>query len=77
MRYLEEPARLAQNHPVTRRNGSGDTPRHTQDSDFGLKVEMLPPEALKAYPGNARTHSKKQVRLMPKASSGSASATRC
>src|SRR5271154_865296 len=62
MRYLEAPARLAQNHLVTHRDGYGDTPSHALNSDTCLKVEMLPPEALKAYPGNARTHSRKQVR---------------
>jgi hypothetical protein len=50
MRYLEHdtPARLAQSH--------------TPNPDPCLKVEMLPPEALKAYSGNARTHTKKQIR---------------
>jgi DNA modification methylase len=62
MRCLEEPARLAQDHPVTHRYGSGDSPSHAPNSNACLKVEMLPTEALKAYPGNARTHSKKQIR---------------
>jgi hypothetical protein len=62
MRCLEQPARLAQDHPVTHRNGYGDTPSHVPNFNLFLKVEMLPPEALKAYPANARTHSKKQIR---------------
>jgi ParB/Sulfiredoxin domain len=62
MRCLEQPARLAQDHPVTHRNGYGDTPSHVPNFNLCLKVEMLPPEALKAYPANARTHSKKQIR---------------
>jgi DNA modification methylase len=66
MRCLEEPARLAQDHPVPHRSGSGDTPSHIPNSDLSLKVEMLPPEAVKAYPGNARTHSKKQIRQIAK-----------
>jgi DNA modification methylase len=66
MRYLEVPARLAHEHSVSHRNGSGDMPSHTPNSDLGLKVEILPPEALKAYPGNARTHSKKQIRQIAK-----------
>ena len=66
MRYLEVPARLAQDQPVPDRNGFGVTPSHTTNSDLSLKVEMLPPEALKAYPGNARTHSKKQIREIAK-----------
>jgi hypothetical protein len=66
MRCLEAPARLAQDHTVTHRHGSGDMPSHVLNSDPCLKVEMLPPEALKAYPGNARTHSKKQIRQIAK-----------
>ena len=66
MRCLEEPARLAQDHPVTHRYGSGVSPSHTPNSDRCLKVEMHPPDALKAYSGNARTHTKKQIRQIAK-----------
>jgi ParB-like nuclease domain len=54
--------RCLEHHTPTHRYGSGDTPSHTLNSDHCLEVEMLPPEALKDYPGNARTHSKKQIR---------------
>jgi DNA modification methylase len=66
MRYLEEPARLAHDHPFASHNCYGDTPNHVPNLDLCLKVEMLPPEALKAYSGNARTHTKKQIRLIGK-----------
>jgi hypothetical protein len=66
MRFLEAPARLAHDCPVTHRNGSGDTPSDAPNSGLGLQVEMLPSEALKAYPGNARTHSRKQIRQIAK-----------
>ena len=66
MRCLEEPARLAQNHPVTHRYGSGDTPTHAPNLDRCLEVEVLPIEALKPYAGNARTHSKRQLRQIAK-----------
>jgi hypothetical protein len=66
MRCLEEPARPAQDYPVTHRYGCGDTPSRTPNSDLCLTVEMLPPKGLKAYPGNARTHSKKQIRQIAK-----------
>jgi hypothetical protein len=64
MRCLEDQtsARLAQHHLVTHCHGSGDAPSLTSNSDTRLKVEMLPPEALKPYARNARTHSKKQIR---------------
>jgi hypothetical protein len=61
MRCLEEPARLAQD-----RIGCGGAPSQVSDSDTCLTVEMLPTEALKPYAGNARTHSKKQIRQIAK-----------
>jgi hypothetical protein len=62
MRCLQQPARLVQEHSVN--VGSGNPLSYTENSDTGLKVEMLPPEALQAYPGNARTHSKNQIRWL-------------
>jgi hypothetical protein len=66
MRCLEEPARLAQDHPINHRYGSGGTPSHAPNLDRCLEVEVLPIEALKPYPGNARIHSKKQLRQIAK-----------
>jgi hypothetical protein len=64
MRLIEHnnPARLAQNHPATNHDGSGDTP----NSGPCLTVEMLPVEALRPYAANARTHSRKQLRQIAK-----------
>jgi hypothetical protein len=59
-------ARLAQNQPVTHRDGFGHMPSVTPNSDPCLKVEVLPIEALKPYDRNARTHSKKQIRQIAK-----------
>src|SRR5262249_51914149 len=64
MRFSENDtlARPAKEVSSNRRDGSDNTLSQTQNFDTCLKVEMLPPEALKAYSGNARTHSKKQIR---------------
>jgi hypothetical protein len=68
MRLPEDnnPARLAQHHPVTHHDGSGDMPSPALTSNTGLKVEMLPIEALKPYAHNARTHTRKQIRQIAK-----------
>jgi DNA methylase/ParB-like nuclease domain len=41
---------------------AGRIPTTTRAADSSREIEMLPPEALKAYARNARTHSKKQIR---------------
>ena len=40
-------------------------------------IEVLPVRRLRPYPGNARTHSKKQIRQIAESIDASASPTRC